>query len=721
MAIRIDIPGIGPVEVEGVASEETLQKIAATLAKSSGSLAKDQENQSKALKKSTKEITDHSTGWVAAADNLTQSMKNLALTATSVATKFFANYDQIAASPIKAGQALLNTAIDITANFVGGLAGSVPVIGGFLKGVTDATAALAKMANDAFADQLQKNIDALQIYAKSGISFSGGMTAMQNAAQSAGLGIKDFAQGVSKAKHDLDYLGMSGGDAVDRLGGSLGATVKIIGKSGQNLRNEMLALGYSYDDQIEIMASFMANMKTAGKLEKMSKEEIALATRDYARDLKVLADFTGQDAKKLMDRARQQELMVAVQQELSKQEQEGVGNATAALARMGPDADRARQALTQMMLRGATNVIGYTQGPGREMIESMVKDIKAGNTDLRSMNLSVGRAMFKAQEQMAKDPMQSAINVAKTFDAAGVAIDGNTQMQIGLFSKGKLTADAVEKMGEQADKQSTATDDLTKGMQTAYQAGQDFKVAVEAFINSKLDVYARTLGETFKSVTDQLKKFLNGKNQGDYTPPPGSKPTDLTGLPGDKRTIAQKLKDDADVRAGRKAYNALGFDQPNIDPYEKHDKGGKIGAGDIGIAGERGPELISGPSSVLSRVSTEKLIVALDAMRESKGTRFSDNDFEWMVNMTPARLAKIKERMSGFEGFDTKALEAELDRRPEMDAMKKAKEAMMVDEDKPTVWPGKEAADQTNALLSELVNHMRQNVAQTAKVAMNTN
>ena len=390
MAIRIDIPGIGPVEVEGIASEETLQKLVAALNKSSGSLAKDQENQSKALKQSTKDIKDHSTGWVAAADNLTQSMKNLALTATSVATKFFANYDQIAASPIKAGQALLNTAIDITANFVGGLVGSIPVIGGFLKGVTDATAALAKMANDAFADQLQKNIDALQIYAKSGISFSGGMQAMQAAAQNAGLGIKDFAQGVSKAKHDLDYLGMSGGDAVEKLGGGIGATVKLIGKSGQNLRAEMLALGYSYDDQVEVMASYMANMKASGKLEKMSKEEIALATRDYARDLKVLADFTGQDAKKLMERARQQQLMVVAQTKLTADQNKGLGSATAALARMGPDAENARTALTQLLIDGTTNVQGYTMGPGREMVESIMKDIKSGQTDLTQ---SVGSAM----------------------------------------------------------------------------------------------------------------------------------------------------------------------------------------------------------------------------------------------------------------------------------------------------------------------------------------
>ena len=136
MAVRIDIPGIGVVEADGIASEETLQRLATALEKSSGGLAKDQKDQAKATKDITKALKENATGWVAAGDNLTQSFKNLALTATSVATKFFANYDSIAASPIKAGQALLNTAIDVTADFAGGLVSAIPVIGGLAKQVS---------------------------------------------------------------------------------------------------------------------------------------------------------------------------------------------------------------------------------------------------------------------------------------------------------------------------------------------------------------------------------------------------------------------------------------------------------------------------------------------------------------------------------------------------------------------------------------------------------
>lgn len=706
MAVRIDIPGIGVVEAEGIASEETLQRLAAALEKSSAGLTKDQKDQAKATKDSTKAIKENTTGWVAAGDAFTQSLKNMALTATSVATKFFANYDAIAASPIKAGQSLLNTAIDLTANLAGGLAGSIPIIGGFAKGVVDATAALAKMANDMFADQLQKNIDALQIYAKSGISFSGGMTQMQNAAQSAGLGIKDFASGVSKAKTDLNFLGMSGGDAANFLADRMGIAGKIVGKSGQTLRQEMLAMGFSYDEQIEVMASYMANMKAAGKLEKMSKEEIAIATRQYAADLKIVADFTGQDAKKQMERARAQQLMVVAQAKLSVEERDRLGKATSALGRFGPEADRARQAMTQLLINGTTNIDGYTMGPGRQMIESMVANIRSGQED---MYVASGRAMSTLQKQMAGDQMQVAISNAKLLNAQGGAIDGFAQLQVGAFAQGEITDEQIAKMREQAENQGTATDKLTTSFQTVYESAQKFKVEVEAMVNSKLGDYSKILADNFKRVTD----VLTGKGLGGG------------GSPSNKEMMSKALtgKDTSGKKVGflEQYFNTVGAaGQPGL--AGAFADGGRIPSGKVGIAGETGPELVGGPSTILSQASTQQLIVALDAMREMKGERLGRNDFEWNVVMEQKRLATLKDRTSAFGGLDISALESELSKRPEVEGpMAKARAAMMEGEDQPTKWPGKEAADQTVALLSELVTAMKQNVSQTARVAMNTN
>jgi hypothetical protein len=222
----------------------------------------------------------------------------------------------------------------------------------------------------------------------------------------------------------------------------------------------------------------------------------------------------------------------------------------------------------------------------------------------------------------------------------------------------------------------------------------------------------------------------------------------------------------------------------NIPNAPKFDKGGTIGAGKVGIAGENGPELIGGPSTVLSTISTNKLldvinalklqagsltgddgmdktvvnspalqaeiarqlqglnqtiadsavstkgpssvlsnatveslVTAIDAMREMKGTRTGENDFDWKVGMSEGRMATLKDRVKGFEGFDANQLQEEFMKRPEADPIKRARK-QMDDEEYGTTDTN---SAETNAHLAELVKLMKDNVDHTARVAANTN
>ena len=718
MAVKIELPnGLGTVEVQGMAEQETLKQILAAMDKrvnGKNKAAQEETEEKKKGSKAAKDLAsqlglsekaakDFSVAWAIAAANTIDNLKNLGVTAVNVAAKFMTDYARIAEDPITAGKDLINTAIDVTASFAEGLTSAIPVIGEFLSAAEKAAAELLKVANNAFADQLKKNVDALQTYAKSGVSFSGGMAEAALAATNAGLGIKDFSQGVSKAKHDLNFLGLSGGDAALKLSESMGAATTKIGKSGSVLRDEMFKMGYTYDEQIEVMGSFMANMKAAGKLEMMSKEEIAEGTRNYARDLKIVADFTGQDAKKLAERGRQQQLMLIAQQRLDKDQNVRLGQATQILGRMGPDAERARQALTQMLVNGTTNIQGYTMGPGRKMIETMVANIKSGQEDVYK---NAGQAYYKAQQAALKDPTQGAIVNAKLMNATSTAIDGVSSFNEGLFSSGLVTQDQIDKMGKQTDQQASNHDKVSENTAKVYSVSKQLQVSMENMLNTHLDTYAKGLASAFDSAAKTIMKWVNN-------PEPTKK-----GFGGSQITEEQARENfikGGGKKGGGYFYNGM---------VKQLAGGGDISSGEVAIAGEAGPELISGPSSVLSKASTESLIRALDAMKEKAGHRFGDNGFDEMVGTSKARMAKIKERISGFEGFDVNTLQAELDKRPEMDPIKQAKAAMMEGEDQPTVWPSKEHAakmDETNALLSELVRHMKQNVTQTARVAMNTN
>jgi hypothetical protein len=585
MAVRIDIPGIGVVEAEGMASEETLQRLAAALEKSSGGLAKDQKDQAKATKDVTKALKENATGWVAAGDNLTQSFKNLALTATSVATKFFANYDSIAASPIKAGQALLNTAIDVTADFAGGLASAVPVVGGLIKGVVDATAALAKLANDAFADQLQKNVDALREYAKTGVGFSNGLTGMQNAAQQAGLGIKDFSQGVTRVKSDLNLLGMAGGDAAERLAKNLGQLAKKGPGGLPSLRDEIFKMGYSYEQQIDVAASYMANMQAAGKLEKMSKEELAKGTRDYARDLKVLADFTGKDALKVQERARMATYRAVIQQRLDDIQQKRYTAGIGALEKMPAKSAEAQQALTQMILTGTTNIEGFTMGPQRKMIEQMAKDITSGTGDVLTNTAAI---MSQTQADLKADRAQGQMGLSKTMGVGGVA-SAFSDTGDAILGMGKVTSTQTEKSKDANEKMASSFDKLSNSLAQLYDVSQNYKVQMEGFLNSHLDWYAEKLKNAFKIASDTI---LDTMGLGD-------------GVGGGTDKQKRSQRENTRQRANPYATGPdFGPTEEELDEWVRKRKkfagGGKLGAGEIGIAGEAGPELITGPGTVVN-------------------------------------------------------------------------------------------------------------------------
>ena len=720
MAIRIDIPGIGPVEVEGVASEETLQRIAAALEMSSKGLAKEQKEQAKATKDATKAVKDYSTGWVAAADNLTQSFKNLALTATSVAAKFISNYESIAGNPIKASQELLNTAIDLTADFAGGLAGAVPVVGGFLKGVVDATAALAKIANNMFADQLQKNVAALQIYAKSGISFSGGMQDMQNMAISAGLGLKEFSEVVSKNKIELNKLGLSGGEAAARLSGGMGAATTTIGKSGQNLRKEMQKMGFMYEDQGEIFTAFMAQQQAAGKLRNMSDVEVAKGTREYATNLKVISDLTGKDAKKLLERANSEMMRGALQNRLVGDQKTAFASASALLTDKSKAAgDALMQYLSPMGTITDPTVVANQELA--DMVRAVGDQVKAGNKKITSYT----------QEQMvlAADAMRkSGADFGEMVDTgllAQISGAGSDIARVRNEFMQNMPRDsdpkAAEKSAAANENQANKANQLGDVTAKLYDSTKAQQVLIESKLNPRLETYVGLLEKLNSATIAAINKATGGG----------------AGLGGSKMTEEEALQNfikGGGKKGGQYFYN--GF-------IRTYAKGGKIGAGDVGVAGEAGPELISGPANVLSNASYEKLMIALDAMKEKKGVRFAENDFEWTVNMqdggrnakgqlpypnggTVDRLATLKDRTSGFDQVSPGQLMEEMAKRPEYADMKRARDAM--DDDigmgKNQVEAAKDTSakiDQTNSLLSELVTAMKQNVTQTSRVAMNTN
>lgn len=652
MAVKIDIPGVGEVVADNAASEDTLLEILAVLDESTSKgkkRTKDEEEalkvrreNTKQLREGTKTTKDFNTGWKAAVDGYFNAIKTVSLTAISMATRFATDFENIANDPIKTTASTLNQMIDATTNVTTGLTDAIPVIGKLISAFVEAGAEIAKAANNTFADQLQKNIDALQKYASVGASFTGGMTEMQNVAQSAGMGILQFSEVVSKSRDELNKLGLVGSESTMLLSKAMGISAnesKRMTKSGESFRTEMFKMGYAYEEQGELFASFMANQQAAGKLRAMTDKEIAIGTREYAKDLKVISDITGRDAKRLMDESRKDVQRGALLATLDGDAKEAFIKANSLLAKAGPDAQQA--------LLEALTFDGKVIDPKLAAQPELVKLAVDVANQVRAGNKNITDTTTKSMSTLQKELSTTGKNFGQAVDKGLVAQVGGITGDI-ASSRNKLQAnlgtffdpDMANKSGAAAEAMATSQDDLSKQTSKLYEQTNEFARTMEKTINPELGRYAKLLTAVNEATLTLFKKFLDGENA-------------LEEKEKRKKDMVQYAKD-AEARKveGEKANFQRDLQRS---PYEsdeeyrsrvikmqanmpKFDKGGSIPAGKVGMAGEKGPEIIAGPAEVLSTKSTEKLMQSVDMLASVKDTQTTQNN--------SASTAKLDEMIS---------------------------------------------------------------------------
>jgi len=566
-SVKVNIPGVGTVEAENAASEATLLAILAAMQKSEGTKRKEEKARSAELKKQEAEAQKAAKEWEKSLEGLTASERkaaedkkkrekertemwdktktgmgaagkeifgafgSIAKSAVSVATAFLTSYDDIANNPIAAGAAVLNAGIDAgntavhgVANAAAGLANAFgPVAGAFVgglaslvTGISDAAAAILKATNEVMAKEFQKSTQALKDYTKQGASFAGGMAEMRNLANDAGLSLTTLSKASSTSSESLRQAGFSQGEGTAMLAKGFAAATKTIGKSGASLSNEMLALGYSYEDQMAIQADYMSQLKRTGvDLKNLSPTELAQGTREYAKNLKVISDITGQDAKKLMDKAAAETQRASLMSDLDAKQKTAYQASFAALEKMGPDADKARQALYQIMKTGTTNVVGYTSGPARKMIEDMAKGVKSGTMDFKG---AIGTMASASKEAAAanKGSVGAATDFAKGMGATGEAIDAFSQTQNSMLSLSTQNlGEMVDSSSKSADAQANLagkTGSTEQSFANITAQSQKAAAAMEQFTGSHLDTYAKLLADTFQKAAEEVQKGVKIAN-----------------------------------------------------------------------------------------------------------------------------------------------------------------------------------------------------------------
>jgi hypothetical protein len=276
----------------------------------------------------------------------------------------------------------------------------------------------------------------------------------------------------------------------------------------------MLNLGYGFKEQADLAAQVVGDLRRSGG--KATNEQVAKATLDLAKNMKIVADITGEDAKQRMDAAKKQAEQYAFDKkirELAKQQNDpGLAKRVQASLALMDDTQR-RAAIQAVVLNGTVtdvnaNLLGQADA-GREF-----------NNNLRSGNSTVA-SLVNGFAKASQNFDATSGDVANSVSLAAIAgVQGMEGYAAAANSLGQqqflLTQENIKKATEQADTLAGVTGGLQESVISAETAAQQLKLALEQELTPAISKFADVAKQMLGAVQDQLKELgLSSGKPGD--------------------------------------------------------------------------------------------------------------------------------------------------------------------------------------------------------------
>jgi hypothetical protein len=397
----------------------------------------------------------------------------------------------------------LGAAVRVAALAIGGIAE-------FFGMVTKKNAELQAKANEIMAEGAQQLLDGYKSITKSGASFASGIDDLAMQSHRAGLTVKQMSEVVQQ---NQDLLAKSG----------LGITggIKKLADVGQAMTKQQLEslrrLGYNTEEIYGISSQVIADAGRLGK--QLDAKEVASLTQKYARDLKIIADITGEDAKKKMDEQRKQMENLAFQDEIlrtartlglnAKETAEFNEDMTASLSKKGP---LFASAMNSFFANGA--VVGDAAvALSQKSAEYQRMFYEAGDLYKRG-NIAQADALYEqmAKQDQAITEQQSAIsragNLFGEFTGVNTLLMQERQFQLGLAGiESKNIAANIEK----AEKGSGRLNAQIAAIETA---GQALRVQLETGIIAQMPKFVDKLNEELRRQIAALQHYTGALADG---------------------------------------------------------------------------------------------------------------------------------------------------------------------------------------------------------------
>jgi hypothetical protein len=467
---------------------------------------------------------------------------------------------------------------------------------------------------DLLGKEVSKTISAYQKMSTVGAVFAGGMEEMRATSQSANMGLEEFNRIIVDNAKDFSAAGLGMSEAAKRFA----SVSKTMSDSG--LREQISNLGYSFEEFGGLTADIMARLGTSGQLNFKSDQEIGQLTVEYAKNLRLISNITGEDAKKKMDEARKSALKAGVYEKVMQQGgAEGLKKFQEQLALMPA---QLQQGALEYIATGGTAVRDVATNMAMQQIPG-IKDLLAGMlasindptvdstkaTDQLLKNLSAVGEQLKQSNSTIGDIGRSAI-----LGVTGPAAEFSTLIG-GLREVTSKMPTNVEEFRRQVEQMATDPGKLTKNISAMTEAVERTKGAAEAIASVALPRFSDalvTVAGTMDTVTKKLEGLL-GKSSGSSEPITPQTPRQLGQLaPGTVPGVP--------ASESSSAWNAVGTPgrsgaapKPNSDAADLTSSPGKA-LGGISVGPKSGYlEKLHGVEAVVPLPDGRSIPVAMDS------------------------------------------------------------------------------------------------------------
>ena len=381
-----------------------------------------------------------------------------------------------------------------------GLGIAAQVAGVALGFIGNSSSRLAKFGIEVLSKELEKTVAAFQRTSASGALFADGVQGMRNAAGDAGLNVDQFSNVVSANSTTIAGAGLSVTDGVKRIGGALRS-------GGAAMKQELLNLGYGFEEQASLVADTMQRMKGAGGPLKATDAEVAESTKRYAENLRTIAAISGEDAKKKSEQVRQQATQLAFAQKLAKLEPEQRAATLRAMENMSEQ--ERKNFMDRVVFNG--NVINKTGA----IMESMSSGLKNAGDDYYQTyqrgkldEITTREISARNAEQQRKDYAGATeIGIAGFANVGGAAQAVAEEMGRELEFRRTWTAEAIRSGAAQATAQKTTTNELTKELHEAAQAAQDLTLALQKALDPLIKSYATVTAKMLEEINTTFRQM----------------------------------------------------------------------------------------------------------------------------------------------------------------------------------------------------------------------